>query len=62
MQCSRLTSLFSVLNNIFNSFNECFSMKKFICGFKYSQNRKYQCQLFHFILGHAKMAIYITRK
>ncbi len=52
----------SVLNNIFNCFNEFFSMEKFICGFKYSQNLKYQCQLFNFILGHAKMAIYITRK
>ncbi len=37
-------------------------MEKLICGFKYSQNLKYQCQLFNFILGHAKMAIYITRK
>ncbi len=38
-----------------------FFNEKFL-GFKYSQNRKYQCQLFNFILGHAKMAIYITRK
>ncbi len=61
MQCSRLCSSVIVLNNIFNCFNECFSMKVFICGFKYSQSHKYQCQLFNFILGHAKMAIYTTR-
>ncbi len=62
MQCSRPTSLFSVLKNIFNCFNECFSMKKFICGFKYSQSCKYQCQLFNFILRHAKIWQFILEE
>ncbi len=37
-------------------------MKKFICGFKYSQSCKYQCQLFNFILRHAKIWQFILEE
>ncbi|XP_026107809.1 uncharacterized protein LOC113079801 isoform X1 [Carassius auratus] len=62
IQCSRLTPLFAVLNHIFNYFNECEYLKPQINAFIEKQSRKYQCQLFNFILGHAKIAIYSERK
>ncbi len=31
-------------------------------GFKYSQSKKYICQLLNFIIGQAKMAIYVSRR
>ncbi len=39
-----------------------FSMKAFICGFKYVKSRRYKSRLINFLLGQAKMAIYVTRK
>ncbi len=51
-----------MLEILFNYFNDMFSMKVFICGFKYVKSRCYKSQLIHFLLGQAKMAIYVTRK
>lgn len=55
MQCFRLKTLFTVLQNLLVCFGETFSVGIFICGFEY-------VQLLNFLLGLAKMAIYNTRK
>jgi len=34
----------------------------FILGYRYSQKKREQCQLFNFILGRAKMAVYMSRR
>ncbi len=60
--CSSLQPLFDGLQNLFNCFNENFSVQTFILCFKYVQKRKHECQLLNFILGKAKMAIYICRR
>ncbi len=62
LYCLRLKPLFDGLQNLFNCFNEKFSVQTFILGFKYVQKRKNECQLLNFILGKAKMAIYISRR
>jgi len=62
MHCIRLKPLFIYLQDVFKQFDEAFSMEIFICGFKYSRKRSYECQLFNFFLGQAKMAIYVSRK
>ncbi len=62
MYCERLKPLFDMLEILFNYFNVMFSMKVFICGFKYVKSRCYKSQLINFLLGQAKMAIYVTRK
>lgn len=62
MHCERLKPLFDILGMPFNSFNVIFSMKIFICGFKYLKNCRQKSQLLNFLLGQAKMAIYATRK
>lgn len=51
MQCLRLKPLFDVLRSIFNCFNEEFSVQP-----------EQECQLLNFILGKAKMAIYVSRR
>lgn len=62
MHCIRLRPLFIFLQDVFKQFDEVFSMEIFICGFKYLKKRSYECQLFNFFLGQAKMAIYVSRK
>ncbi len=62
IQCSRLTPFFDFVKGVFCGFNESFSEELFILGFKYSQRRKYICQLLNFIIGQAKMAVYVSRK
>ncbi len=62
MYCERLKPLFDMLEILFNYFNVMFSMKVFICGFKYVKSRCYKSQLINSLLGQAKMAIYVTRK
>ena len=62
MHCFRLCSLFEVLKNVFRSLNVTFTLQTFILGFKYVKREKSKCQLINFILGQAKMAIYISRK
>ncbi len=34
----------------------------FILGFKYCQKWRVKCQLLNFVLGQAKMAIYVSRR
>lgn len=62
VQCARLIPLFVFLEKCFCGFNELFTETVFILGFKYSKKNKYFCQLLNFIIGYAKMAIYITRR
>lgn len=61
-ECTRLSALFVLLGTIFNSYGEVFTKKGFICGVKFTRQRKNKCQLINFLLGQAKMAIYISRK
>ncbi len=58
----RLKPLFSILENVFISFSELFSMRIFIFGFKFVRSRMFICQLLNFVLGQAKLAIYIAEK
>lgn len=43
-------------------FREKFSKHLFILGFSYSQKRRVKCQLFNFVFGQAKMAMYLSRR
>ena len=61
-QCHCLSDLFLFLQVAFTSFTEVFSKQGFIFGFKYTHKLKPKSQLLNFVLGQAKMAVYITRK
>ncbi len=54
MYCNRLRPLFSLLQDVFKWFDEVFSMEIFICGFKYSRKRSFECQLFNFLFCWVK--------
>lgn len=43
-------------------FREKFSKHLFILGLSYSQKRRVKCQLFNFVFGQAKIAIYLGRR
>ncbi len=62
VQCSRLVPFFDFVKGIFHGFNESFSERVFILGFKYSQSKKYIFQLLNFIIGQAKMTIYVSKR
>ena len=62
LDCSRLQALFVFLQRLFCMFGVVFNKHMFILGFKYSQKRKAKCQLLNFLLGQAKMAVYLSRK
>ncbi len=62
MYCFRLEPLFVKLKELFCRLNENFSIETFILGFKYLQKKRFICQLLNFILGQAKLAVYISRK
>lgn len=62
LSCDRLQVLFLLLGDIFKKCNELFSPEVFILGFKYVAKKKFLCQLLNFVLGQAKMAIYMSRK
>ena len=61
-ECHRLSDLFLFLQVVFTSFKEVFNKQVFIYGFKYTRQQKQKSQLLNFVLGQAKMAVYITRK
>jgi len=54
--------LFSVIKDVFKKCNEVFSQEIFILGCKYVSKKKFVCQLLNFVVGQAKMAIYLSRK
>ena len=55
-------SPFLFLQVVFTSFEEVFNKQVFIHGLKYTRQQKQKSQLLNFVLGQAKMAVYITRK
>lgn len=59
LSCVRLRPMFWSLQRLFN---KDFTMEIFCFGFKYVQCRQNKCKLLNFILGQAKMAIYLSRK
>ena len=61
-ECKRLTEFFNVLTAVFKLFNIIFSLSVFIGGLKYSKREKCKWQILNFLLGEAKMAIYLTRR
>lgn len=62
MHCERLSSLFVLLETLFSCVDEVFTMTVFIFGFKYCKNKKRKGRLLNFIVGQAKLAIYISRR
>jgi len=62
LNCYRLKPLFSVLKDVFRKCNEVFSQEIFILGCKYVLKKKFVCQLLNFVVGQAKMAIYLSRR
>jgi len=62
MECSRLGYFFDFLKLLFNKLNEVFTVQSFIFGFRYVAKNRIKCQLLNFIIGEAKMAIYLSRK
>ena len=61
-ECHRLSALFLFLQRVFTAFTEVFTRGVFICGFKYTRQKKEKSQLLNFVLGQAKMAVYVSRK
>lgn len=47
---------------MFTVFSEDFTKTVFICGFKYTRQRKEKSQLFNFVLGEAKMTVHLIRR
>lgn len=62
MECCRLSPLFSVLRSIFTCLDETLSNESFILGVKYVRKKCNRCQLLNFIVGQAKLAVYMSRK
>lgn len=62
MECTRLAPLFCFLSLLLFSFGIVFSHHGFILGFYYSQKHRVKCELINFIVGEAKLAIYLSRK
>lgn len=62
LNCHRLEPLFSVLKDVFKKCNKVFSQEIFILGCKYVLKKKFVCQLLNFVVGQAKMAIFLSRK
>ncbi|KAI7804071.1 pol-like protein [Triplophysa rosa] len=62
MKCCRLEPLFVIVSDLFGSCNEMFSLETFILGFKYVRKKRFLCQLLNFVLGQAKLAIYVRKK
>ncbi|KAK0145749.1 Transposon TX1 uncharacterized protein [Merluccius polli] len=62
LDCSRLQALFAFLKRLFYMYGVVFTKHMFILGFMYRQKQKAKCQLLNFLLGQAKMAVYLSRK
>lgn len=62
LECSRLKSLFALLKQLFIGFKETFTPKAFIYGAGYNRNQRFKWQLINFMVGQAKMAMYISRR
>lgn len=62
LDCVRLKSLFVLLSQVFLKFGEKFTLNAFIFGTGYSQKQILTWQQISFVIGQAKLAIYISRK
>lgn len=62
MDCNSLSPLFCGLSLLFLSFGTMFTKVGFILGFPYNQRQRSKCRLINFIVGQAKLSIYISRK
>jgi len=58
----RLKNLFLMLNFMFVDFKVILAKVGFIFGFKFWEKKRKKGQLVNFVIGKAKMAIYLTRK
>ncbi|KAK0138454.1 Transposon TX1 uncharacterized protein [Merluccius polli] len=61
-ECRRLTGIFNVLTRVFNLFGVIFTTPGFICGVGFKKTEKAKCRLLNFLIGEAKMSIYLTRR
>ncbi len=62
LECSRLCDLFCFLDVLFVKFGESFSSEIFILGPKYSVVQRIKSQLLNFLIGQAKLAVYIKQE
>lgn len=62
MECRRLEPLFAMLGQLFLICGENFTFNSFILGAGYNRNLRFKWQLINFMVGQAKMAVYISRK
>ena len=62
MECERIKPLLEMLESLFKAVGEFFNNTVFILGFQYSKQQKRKCQMLNFILGQAKMSIFLSRK
>ena len=62
IRCPRLAVLFKLLACLFRKAGEEFSLKISIYGWHDKKTQKEKCQLLNFIVGQAKMAVYVSRK
>ncbi len=62
LRCSRLGSLFRLLNAWFRGFGEEFSNEVFIGGLKYKVVDRGKVCLLNYLIGTAKLAMWKTRK
>ena len=60
-ECVHLAPLFILLKKLFQKMGEIFSTQQFICGVKYRRSAEHKYQLANFIVGQAKMAVYVSR-
>lgn len=62
LQCGRIEALFSTLKTLFLSFKEKWSKVVFLFGAGYRKINAAKWQLLNFLLGEAKMSIYLARR
>ena len=62
LECDRIDALFGTLESLFSLFEERWSKIVFIYGAGYRRNNASKWQLLNFLLGEAKLAIYLTRR
>ena len=55
-----MQEIFYVLTRVFNLFGVLFTAPVFICGVGFKKTEKTKCQLLNFLIGEAKMSIYLT--
>lgn len=62
LYCFRLRGLFFILEDLVGRLGEVFSMVNFIFGPKYIAGRRNKISLINYIVGEAKLAIWLARK